>query len=114
MIQLETAAGAAIRNFDRAIGSYKYEVFRHGDPLPTHMHPTCACTHTHTPGINVPRSRFLPVKKTSDLLLVMSNLFTLQNGTLIMNPARVYPTLPLVKLGDPDFTKVTVSVSDYS
>ena len=57
-------------------------------------------------GINVPRSRFLPVKKTSDLLLVMSNLFNLQNGTLIMNPARVYPSLPLVKLGDPDFTKV--------
>lgn len=61
------------------------------------------------PGINVPRSRFLPVKKSSDLLLVMSNLFTLTNGTLVMNPARVYPSLPLVKLGDPDFTKVSVS-----
>lgn len=76
VIQLETAAGAAIGNFDKAIG------------------------------INVPRSRFLPVKKTSDLLLVMSNLFNLRNGTLVMNPARVYPSLPLVKLGDPDFTKV--------
>jgi len=57
-------------------------------------------------GINVPRSRFLPVKKTSDLLLIMSNLFKLGNGTLVMNPARNYPILPLVKLGDPDFTKV--------
>ncbi len=40
-------------------------------------------------------------------MLVMSNLFTLRNGTLVMNPARLYPTLPLVKLGDPDFTKVS-------
>lgn len=96
MIQLETAAGAAIRNFNRAMGTYDEYTKIPGDPLPT----------PSTLGINVPRSRFLPVKKTSDLLLVMSDLFTLQNGTLIMNPARVYPALPLVKLGDPDFTKV--------
>lgn len=76
VIQLETAAGAAIRNFHGAVG------------------------------INVPRRRFLPVKKTSDLLVVMSNLFTLKNGTLIMNPDRTFPSMPLVKLGDPDFTKV--------
>ena len=48
------------------------------------------------------------MKKTSDLLLVMSNLFKLTNGTLIMSPQRIYPSLPLVKLGDPDFTKVSV------
>ena len=46
------------------------------------------------------------MKKTSDLLVVMSNLFTLQKGTLIMNPERTFPSMPLVKLGDPDFTKV--------
>ncbi|KAL9248804.1 UTP--glucose-1-phosphate uridylyltransferase-like protein [Drosera capensis] len=40
VLQLETAAGAAIKFFDKAIG------------------------------LNVPRSRFLPVKATSDLLLV--------------------------------------------
>ncbi|CAI5975028.1 unnamed protein product [Closterium sp. NIES-65] len=40
VLQLETAAGAAMKFFDRAIG------------------------------VNVPRSRFLPVKATSDLLLV--------------------------------------------
>ena len=40
MIQLETAVGSGIKCFNNAIG------------------------------INVPRSRFLPVKKTSDLLLV--------------------------------------------
>ena len=57
-------------------------------------------------GINVPRRRFLPVKKTSDLLVVMSNLFKLKSGTLMMNPERTFPTMPLVKLGDPDFTKV--------
>lgn len=40
VIQLETAVGAAVKHFDRAIG------------------------------INVPRSRFLPVKSCSDLLLI--------------------------------------------
>ena len=76
VIQLETAAGAAIKNFGGAVG------------------------------INVPRSRFLPVKKTSDLLVVMSNLFQLRDGTLVQNPARLYPELPLVKLGEHFFMKV--------
>lgn len=76
VIQLETAAGAAMKDFEGAIG------------------------------INVPRSRFLPVKKTSDLLLVMSNLYSLLNGTLQMNPLRAFPSVPLVKLGDNHFGKV--------
>lgn len=76
VIQLETAVGAAMKSFEDAIG------------------------------INVPRSRFLPVKKTSDLLLVMSNLYTLKNGSLIMSPQRMFPTTPLVKLGDNHFSKV--------
>lgn len=76
VIQLETAVGAAMKCFDGAIG------------------------------INVPRSRFLPVKKTSDLLLVMSNLYSLKNGSLIMSPQRMFPTTPLVKLGDNHFSKV--------
>ncbi|XP_054710547.1 UTP--glucose-1-phosphate uridylyltransferase-like [Uloborus diversus] len=76
IIQLETAAGAAMKDFNGAIG------------------------------INVPRSRFLPVKKTSDLLLVKSNLYAMQNGTLIMNPLRAFPTVPLVKLGDNHFSKI--------
>lgn len=57
-------------------------------------------------GINVPRSRFLPVKKTSDLLVVMSNLFTLVDGRLIQNTERSITSLPLVKLGDQHFQKV--------
>lgn len=76
VIQLETAAGAAMKYFDRAIG------------------------------INVPRSRFLPVKKTSDLLLIKSNLYKLENGRLTMSPQRAFPTVPLVKLGDEHFSKV--------
>ncbi|CRL02520.1 CLUMA_CG015129, isoform B [Clunio marinus] len=76
VIQLETAVGAAMKVFENAIG------------------------------INVPRSRFLPVKKTSDLLLVMSNLYSLKNGSLIMSPQRMFPTTPLVKLGDNHFSKV--------
>lgn len=35
-------------------------------------------------GINVPRSRFLPVKSCSDLLLIKSSLYTLQHGVLTM------------------------------
>ncbi|KAK9498606.1 hypothetical protein O3M35_003200 [Rhynocoris fuscipes] len=77
IIQLETAAGAAMKCFEGCLG------------------------------INVPRSRFLPVKKTSDLMLVMSNLYTLNQGTLVMSPQRMFPTTPLVKLGDNHFSKVS-------
>ncbi|XP_045137407.1 UTP--glucose-1-phosphate uridylyltransferase-like [Portunus trituberculatus] len=76
VIQLEQAVGAAIRSFHGAMG------------------------------LNVPRSRFLPVKKTDDLLLVMSNLYTMQQGTLIMSPQRQFDTTPLVKLGSSHFGKV--------
>ncbi|CAM9849618.1 unnamed protein product, partial [Bubo scandiacus] len=75
IIQLETAVGAAIKSFENSLG------------------------------INVPRSRFLPVKTTSDLLLVMSNLYSLNAGSLTMSEKREFPTVPLVKLGS-SFTKV--------
>lgn len=75
VLQLETAAGAAIRFFDNAIG------------------------------INVPRSRFLPVKATSDLLLVQSDLYTLVDGFVVRNKARTSPENPSVDLG-PEFKKV--------
>lgn len=75
VIQLETAVGAAIKSFENSLG------------------------------INVPRSRFLPVKTTSDLLLVMSNLYSLNAGSLTMSEKREFPTVPLVKLGS-SFTKV--------
>ena len=64
LYQLVTAIGAAMKCFDNAVG------------------------------LEVPRSRFLPVKKTSDLLLVMSNLYTLQHGKLLMSPkVRGYSSL---------------------
>ncbi|KAI1721062.1 UTP--glucose-1-phosphate uridylyltransferase domain-containing protein [Ditylenchus destructor] len=72
---LETAAGAAVKNFKGACG------------------------------IVVPRSRFLPVKKTSDLLLLMSNLYDIENGNLTLSSLRSFPTTPLVKLGN-NFDKV--------
>jgi len=83
IIQLEQAVGAAIRNFGGARG------------------------------LNVPRSRFLPVKKTSDLLLVMSNLYNLKHGTLEMNPARLFGDVPLIKLGDDHFKKVKDFLSRF-
>lgn len=75
ILQLETAIGAAIQFFNKAHG------------------------------VNVPRTRFLPVKSTSDLLVVQSDLYQLQKGTLHMNPLRPFPTVPIVKLG-PEFAKV--------
>lgn len=84
VIQLERAVGAAMKNFEHAIG------------------------------INVPRSRFLPVKKTSDLLLVMSNLYNLKNGSLIMSPQRMFPTTPLIKLGDNHFAKVKEFIGRFA
>ncbi|CAM8924691.1 unnamed protein product [Rhodiola kirilowii] len=82
VLQLETAAGAAIRFFDNAIG------------------------------INVPRSRFLPVKATSDLLLVQSDLYTLEDGFVIRNPARSNPENPSIELG-PEFKKVSNFLSRF-
>ena len=76
VIQLETAVGAAMKCFEGG------------------------------KGINVPRSRFLPVKKSSDLLLIMSNLYKLKEGSLIMSPDRMFLSTPLVKLGD-EFKKVS-------
>jgi len=76
VIQLETAIGAAVKCFENSIG------------------------------IIVERSRFLPVKKTSDLLLVMSNLYDMSKGSLSMSSRRQFKTTPLIKLGDTHFKKV--------
>ncbi|KAI8636906.1 UTP--glucose-1-phosphate uridylyltransferase family [Parasitella parasitica] len=75
VIQLETAVGAAIKHFKNAHG------------------------------VNVPRTRFLPVKSTSDLFLVTSNLYSLIHGCLEVNPDRMFSNVPLIKLGD-HFKKV--------
>ncbi|KAH9613723.1 hypothetical protein KSS87_004339 [Heliosperma pusillum] len=82
VLQLETAAGAAIKFFDNAIG------------------------------INVPRSRFLPVKATSDLLLVQSDLYTVADGFVIRNPVRTNPANPNIELG-PEFKKVSNFLSRF-
>ncbi|KAJ4908236.1 UTP--glucose-1-phosphate uridylyltransferase 1 [Raphanus sativus] len=82
VLQLETAAGAAIRFFENAIG------------------------------VNVPRSRFLPVKATSDLLLVQSDLYTLVDGFVTRNKARTNPTNPAIELG-PEFKKVASFLSRF-
>lgn len=82
VIQLETAAGAAIQHFKNAHG------------------------------VNVPRSRFLPVKSCSDLLLVTSDLYQLEHGRLVMNEARMFQSTPVVKLGD-HFKKVAAYQSRF-
>jgi len=75
IVQLETAVGAAIRHFKGAHG------------------------------VNVPRRRFLPVKTCSDLMLVKSDLYSLNHGQLQIDPTRFGPA-PLIKLGT-DFKKVS-------
>ncbi|KAF8210417.1 UTP-glucose-1-phosphate uridylyltransferase [Mycena galopus ATCC 62051] len=75
VVQLETAAGAAIKHFKNAHG------------------------------INVPRKRFLPVKSCSDLLLIKSDIYSLEHGQLVINDQRMFETTPVIKLGD-HFKKV--------
>jgi len=71
VIQLETAIGSAFNSFSDSIG------------------------------MNVPRSRFLPVKKTSDLLLMKSNLFSLNRGTFKRNNLKGKSDLPQINLKEP-------------
>jgi UTP--glucose-1-phosphate uridylyltransferase len=71
VLQLETAIGSAFNSFPGAIG------------------------------MDVPRSRFLPVKKTSDLLLVQSNLFRLNRGTLKRDNLKDRSNLPQINLKEP-------------
>eukprot|EP00834_Sanchytrium_tribonematis_P000753 NODE_14_length_51535_cov_1.125049.p31 type:complete len:229 gc:universal NODE_14_length_51535_cov_1.125049:30293-29607(-) len=75
VIQLETAVGAAIKHFEGAHG------------------------------VNVPRSRFLPVKSTGDLFLVTSDLYQLNHGQLTLSPKRLFGTIPIIKLSE-HFKKV--------
>ncbi|MFH2129226.1 MAG: UTP--glucose-1-phosphate uridylyltransferase [bacterium] len=70
VIQLETALGSGINNFDGGLA------------------------------VQVPRSRFVPIKKTDDLLLVQSNLFIFKDGILMKNPERQFEGLPLIRLGE--------------
>ncbi|MBT5953596.1 UTP--glucose-1-phosphate uridylyltransferase [bacterium] len=69
IIQLETAMGAAINLFDNAI--------------------TCV----------VPRTRFLPVKKTSDLMLLRSDFLIKENNTYRFSEQVDVNDLPSISLG---------------
>jgi len=70
VVQLETPAAMAIHNFKKSAGML------------------------------VPRTRYRPVKTTSELLQAQSDLYELHNGVLIMNQLRVPATVPLIKLGE--------------
>jgi len=71
VLQLETAVGTALNYFPDSVG------------------------------INVPRSRFLPVKRTSDLLIVQSDLFNIERGILKRGLGKTAPNLPQINLKDP-------------
>ena len=69
-IQLETAIGSALDQFNGAVG------------------------------LSVGRERFLPVKKTSDLLIAQSNLIEFHHGRPVKNPKRTLKYLPNIFWGD--------------
>jgi UTP--glucose-1-phosphate uridylyltransferase len=70
VVQLETAIGSALDCFAGAVG------------------------------LCVSRDRFMPVKKTEDLLLVQSNIFNLEEGRLVRNKQRKISSLPVITFGD--------------
>jgi len=70
VLQLETAIGSGINNFEGSLA------------------------------VKVPRIRFLPIKKTDDLLLAQSNLFVFEDGMLKKNPERQFDGFPLIRLGE--------------
>ena len=82
VLQLETAVGAAIKHFKGALG------------------------------IEVPRSRFLPVKSCSGLFLVQSDIYQLNHGELTMSPKREFMTVPIVELGD-NFKNISQYLSRF-
>ena len=71
VIQLETAIGAGLENFDGALG------------------------------LVVGRDRFFPVKNTSDLMLLQSNLFVFESGRIIRDSSRNHRNLPLISWKEP-------------
>ncbi|KAH9386097.1 UTP--glucose-1-phosphate uridylyltransferase [Nematocida major] len=79
VIQLETAIGASIKYF------------------------------SNSRGLVVPRSRFLPVKTCSDLMLLQSTLFKISHGTLAISPSRISDSIPIIRLLGGCFK----TVSDY-
>jgi UTP--glucose-1-phosphate uridylyltransferase len=71
IIQLETAIGSGLECFDEA------------------------------KGLVVGRDRFLPVKNTSDLMLLQSSLFVFENGRMILNPTYGRKNLPDIVWKEP-------------
>ena len=70
VVQLETAIGSALDCFAGAVG------------------------------LCVLRDRFMPVKKTEDLLLAQSNIFNLNDGRLVRNKERKISSLPIITFRD--------------
>lgn len=56
--------------------------------------------------ISVPKSRYLPVEATSNLLLYQSDLYTFDEGIPTRSSARANPADPLIELG-PEFAEVS-------
>jgi UTP--glucose-1-phosphate uridylyltransferase len=75
VVQLETTAGSAIEFFPKAVA------------------------------IAVDRLRFVPVKSTSDLLAIQSNVYEIKHGSVQRNLGREGTATPVVKLG-PEFTAI--------
>jgi len=75
VFQAETAMGAAISLFEGAVA------------------------------VKVPRTRFFPVKKCSDLLFIRSDCFRLRHGDLILNPNRTRDSMK-IRLDPAHYAKI--------
>jgi UTP--glucose-1-phosphate uridylyltransferase len=57
-----------------------------------------ACS-TKVEVVSVPRSRFIPTKSCGDLVLIMSNYYETEHGSLRVSPKRNFDTIPQITLG---------------
>jgi len=68
--------------------------------------PFSVCSSSRRPWSERAPLPLLPVKACSDLLLVQSDLYTVEDGLVLRNPARSTPENPTISLG-PEFKKVS-------
>ncbi|KAK9282814.1 hypothetical protein L1049_011036 [Liquidambar formosana] len=108
----ETAAGSAIQGIHLHMSNSTH-VFYFILLILMLFSPLCLSQFFgHAIGINVPHSRYLRMKSTSDLLLVQSDLYTSTEGLLIRNKARTNILNPSIELG-PEFEKVRDFLSRF-
>lgn len=89
-LQLQTAGGAPLYSVDG-------EIFENL-PIEGNSDLLLVQFFDGSIAVEVSRSRFLPIRATSDLLLFQSDLYTVKEGVVCSNPVRGSDTNPTIKL----------------